>query len=151
HRDQFDALCQLVALEARSGSFLLRQLRPGLVWFQLGIDGLADPSVVMSLRWREWSGSSLEAQNYPAPVWRLDVPQWPVERAGAARAKPILTAWWLASDRPLPGTEFDRDPNGGAQTVRVDDNQTVRIEDIRREEHLVEVQPGAPPQVKSCL
>ncbi|HZW33082.1 MAG TPA: hypothetical protein VFF52_20365, partial [Isosphaeraceae bacterium] len=150
-RNQVDGLRQFVALEAKSRSSPLRQVKPVLVWFQLGIEGLPDPSAALALRWREWSASSLEVQGYPAPVWKLDVPQWPVDPAGNGPAKPILMTWWRDSNRPLPATEFQRDGTGGPQEVRVDDNQSVRVEDVRLEDHFVEVQPGEPPQLKSCL
>ena len=150
-RNQVDGLRQFVALESKSRSSPLRQVKPGLAWFQLGIEGLPDPSAAIALRWREWSASALEVQAYPAPVWKLDVPQWPVAPAGDGLAKPILMTWWRAPDRPLSATEFQRDGTGGPQQVRVDDNQTVRVEDIRLEDHLVEVQPGEPPKLRSCL
>jgi hypothetical protein len=150
-RNQVDGLRQFMALESKSRSSPLRQVKPGLAWFQLSLEGLPDPSAALALRWREWSASSLEVQAYPAPVWKLDVPQWPVAPAGDGLAKPILRAWWRDSGRPLPATEFQRDGTGGPQQVRVDDNQTVRVEDIRLEEHLVEGQPGEPPTLRSCL
>jgi hypothetical protein len=150
-RNQVDGLRQYVALESKSRSSPLRQVKPGLVWFRLGIDGLSETPAPIALRWREWSASTLELQGFPAPVWKLDVPQWPQGLAGDGLAKPSLISWWRPSDRPLPGTEFQRDGTGDPQKVRVEDNQTVRVEDIRREEHLVEVQPGEPPRVQSCL
>jgi hypothetical protein len=150
-RNQVDGLRQFVALESKSRIAPLRQVKPGLVWFRLGVEGLSDPAAALALRWREWSASSIEIQGYPAPVWKLDVPQWPVAPAGDGLARPILTTWWRDPARPLPGTEFQRDGSGGPQQVRVDDNQTVLVEDVRLEDHLVEVQPGEPPKVRSCL
>jgi hypothetical protein len=134
-----------VVLEAKSSSSPLRQVQPGLVGFQLGAEGITDPSAVFALRWRGRSG-------YPAPVWQLDVPQWPPDPADAGQpAKPVLTTWWWNSDHPLPGVEFERDETGASQPVRDNDNQVVTVEDLRLENHLVEVQPGEPPQSRSCL
>jgi hypothetical protein len=140
-----DRLRLFLALESKSRSTPLRQVQPGLVGFQLGAEGLPNPAGVITLRWR---GRAL----FPAPVWQLDVPQWPADPAGGGLARPILTTWWWDSDRSLPAAgEFERDDTGGSQEVRLDDNQIVRIEDIRLENHLVEVQPGQPAQSKSCL
>jgi hypothetical protein len=134
----------LVAVESKSTMPPLRQIQPALVAFQLGIDGTSEAPPV-ALRWRALTG-------YPAQVWQLDVPSWPADPADAAAAgRPILSAWWWDRARPVPGVEFERDEAGGTQQVRDDDNQVVTVEDVRLENHLVELQPGEPPQLRSCL
>jgi hypothetical protein len=144
-QNSVDRLRLLVALESKVSSSPLRQIKPALVGFHLGAPDLRNPESVIALRWRE-------RMLFPAPLWQLDVSQWPADSAGGGLAQPILQAWWWDSDRPLPAAgEFERDESSGPQTVRVDENQAVSIEDVRLEKHLVEVHPGEALQSRSCL
>jgi hypothetical protein len=144
-RNQLDRLQIMVALEPKSSTDPLRQLKPRWTWFQLGAQDLANPGSAIALRWRERA-------LYPAAVWQLEVPQWPADPAGAGLARPIFKSWWWDSDRTLPGVEaFERDDTESTQKIRVENNQMVTIEDINLENHLVEVQPGEPPQTRNCL
>lgn len=145
-----DQLQVMASLERKpdltAGQKTIRQSSPRLAWFKLDAQNIPDPEAVYTVKWRE-------RRFFPAPVWQLDVAQWPRDPAGARLAIPILRAWWLESDQKLaPSGVFlmGRNSADAAGTVRIDDNHSVSVESVGIEPHLVEVQPGRAEE-KSCL
>jgi hypothetical protein len=150
-RNALDRLALLAALEARSKLNPIGQLNPQLVWFELGGAGIEHANAQIALRYRERVG-------YPAPVWELDVPQWPAQ-AGAAPAGPaqaVLKAWWWDPNKTLPEAAVEKvnlDQGPGPQDVFLKDGKTLVIEFVGLEPgHFVEAQPGEPPRPEPfCL
>ena len=127
----------------------LRQARPTLAWFEVAREG--DVKAVPWLRF-------YPLPNYPAPVWRLDLADWP----GGA---PIVNAWW--DDGPLPETggavlhrgadrDYVRPSQLRGRVVPVqpteDDKATqVVVESVGWESRTVEVRPGQLAAAQDCL
>jgi hypothetical protein len=147
-------LSLLTALESKIAQRPLAQLNPRMAWFSLSGPDLPQPQTQITQRWRE-------RVTFPAPVWHLDVPEWPGGGAGAGAAGPgapaaapkvTLDSWWLEPNQPPPdATEVRLDESEDARDVRVEDQKTLRIESVMSENHLVEVQSGARPESRLCL
>ena len=147
-----DRLQVLAALERKpalaAGQETIRQAHPRMTWIKLDGQNIPDPEAAYTVKWRQRTF-------FPAPVWELDVAEWPRDPAGTNLATPILTAWWLDPDQKLaPSGVFLMDRARVAEdfagSVRIDDNTSVSIEGIVIEPHVVEVQPGRVEE-KPCL
>jgi hypothetical protein len=146
-QDQTVGLGLMAAIESTTTAGpALEQLRPGWVDLRLRGAGLNEPPSAFALRWRE-------RMTYPAPVWKLDVPNWRANPADPKNlARPIVTAWWLAKADVAPAAAFDLDPDRVPFDVPLaDGGVAVRVEDFGREYHYVEDEPGQPPQLQPCL
>jgi hypothetical protein len=69
--------------EYRKGA-ILRQNRPEWVWLEAKAKDRTD---------KPWVRSQ-NLERYPAPAWRLDLKNWPVDPAENP-VPPVLSAWWL--------------------------------------------------------
>ena len=107
-----------------------------MAWFKLDGQGIDDPERQFAVTWRS-------RDSFISPVWQLDVPDWPRDPAANVLATPVLRAWWLGSGRRLPpAASFKMDAGGFPRTVRIDDSNSVVVESLAVEPHLVEVEPG---------
>jgi hypothetical protein len=119
---------------------ILQQIKPREAWFDVAaVPGAAAPFAV---RWGNQPG-------YPAPAWRLDVPEWPVP------ARPAPRVWWNP-DQDTPwavrldrGRDFDGPSELAGRALQVE-GDAVGLENVRVEEHVVETQPGVRTAQK-CL
>ena len=155
HQGDVDRLQIVTALERKpqeSGTGEIRQVRPLMAWFRLGAEDVQDPAnpkFRFMTRWRERTF-------FPGPVWQFDVPRWIPDPAGGGVATPVLRAWWTDPEGKLgPASELRFNPPGDLgelpRVVPLDQGRTVTVESIGLEDHRVEVAPGAPTQIKSCL
>ena len=80
---------------------------------------------------------------YPAPAWGVDSPAWPLRNETKLPAMPVLRAWWSPDVEPLGA------PIIPGQAPRVD-GDTLDLQNIVVEKHLVEVRPGV-REVRDCL
>jgi hypothetical protein len=133
--------------KAGSKGVPLRQMKPTLTWFELNNDG-NQPAGSYSLRWHE-------RIKYPAPAWLLEVPLWVIDRKAGEPAKPILGTWW---SEPTGALSFVPVAIGNAVEFQSnlprkikDEGDTLTLESLDIEDHVVEVQPGAPVEQQSCL
>jgi hypothetical protein len=88
---------------------ILRRPKPGFVWFDLEAADNDGPLA--------WSfGNPGDAEGYPAPVWRLTVPEWPKKAKGGQTDRPLpVVRAWVASTVPAQDPTLfavqERDPS----------------------------------------
>ena len=146
---------------------ILQRLRPRFTWIEMiprpeyeasiknPKPGVCARQVPFSQRWRYLAG-------YPAPAWGIDIPAWPqaTGRPGAVAAassleRPVAKLWWNPDQEIPPVSSLDRGNDFAKIEELIDrplpvDGDTITIESVRVEEHLVETRPGQ-REMKPCL
>ena len=115
-----------------------------MAWFKLDGQGIGDPERQFAVTWR--------CSRF------LHLPGLAARRPGlAARSgrepcsRRLSSGWWLGSERKLPpAAVFKLDAGGFPRPVRIDDSNSVVVESLAIEPHLVEVEPGQRAE-KPCL
>ncbi|MBN9121191.1 MAG: VWA domain-containing protein, partial [Planctomycetes bacterium] len=114
----------------------------GDAWFEVTPAPNAEPAAV---RWRAEGG-------FPAPVWSLGSPGWPLFPGTTTHAAPRLDAWW--SRDPFPAAGAIDAPEGGVRVLngraQAVAGAEVTFEAVAVEEHEVDVSPGV-REKRSCL
>jgi Mg-chelatase subunit ChlD len=141
-----DALQALVTVEKGKGvvdpDVPLRQERPDLVWFGLA-PGSSPDRPRPGLRF-------YPLPDYPAPAWRLELPEWP-------RDQDVVLDSWFLDKRPLYAARLDRGTDYktlselDGKSVERGGREMVRVESVGWESVAVEETPGKPRAVRNCL
>jgi hypothetical protein len=132
---------------------VLQQIKPSRLWLEVEPQGVETP---VGVRWTELPG-------YAGPAWGLTMSPWPNLLGREEPARPLIHAWWnWPSDRISLARVGQVDREAGAafdtffhgkeeQSFGDDPGDKYRIENIRIEEHMVHIYPGAPPEKATCL
>ncbi len=120
---------------------------PRLLWFELQPGALAPAP--FAVRWAPQPQA-------PAPLWRIEVPEWPPVAEGQGPSRPALRVWWnpegLRSTTTVAQPEQFQTPEGiDRLEVFTKEGDTVTIESVQVETHVVETRPGAPREPMPCL
>jgi len=142
-------LQMLATLEAlvKRGETSLRQFKPREVWMELKPQ--LNQEDRFALHWGNMEG-------YPAPAWRLDVPEWPRDLGTGGPARPALRVWWNPDQEP-PWTARLEKPTDFQDPLQLRnrerkgaDGESTTIESVSVEDHRVEVEPDRYEE-QSCL
>lgn len=121
--------------------------KPRLTWFELALGVAPAPPFAVQVRPQALS---------PAPLWRIDVPEWPPVAEGEGPSAPTLRVWWdPEGPRALTTIKRPEEFQTPAAIDRLDvftgEGDTVTVESVQAETHLVETRPGGPREPMPCL
>lgn len=120
--------------------------KPGLTWFELKPRTAATPFAV---QWRPQIPS-------PAPLWSINVPEWPAIDENQGPDWPTLRVWWHPdAHRSMTmvqrGEQFQTPAGISHLKVLTREGDTVTIESVQVELHHVEMRPGEAREPIPCL
>src|SRR5262249_37200084 len=125
----------------------LQLIKPRETWMELRAE--PESRARFALRWNA-------VNDYPAPAWVLDVPEWPVLAGTQTPATPLLQVWWNPDQETAAAAALDRGADFRTltqlrqKTVQVDGDKVV-IESVQVEEHLVASRRDRKLEKTSCL
>lgn len=133
----------VASLENRgAGETGFRVTRPAAIWFEVASSN--PRSNLPLLRWNFQPG-------YPAPAWKLDLPEWPPLADGKTPSIPVPRAWWKSSSLGVTSERIDFRTGTSFPPVQLGEDE-IRIEGIGVETRNVQTKPGSgAEESRECL